>query len=328
MTIDRRFLALALLTTSLGCAPEEATDDPLGELAADDVEISAVHGGYRVEGCSPQEELKINAALGELLQASFSSSTFAACIESAPLVEFNCSAGQSRPEIVDRFRGTEFTKITCYWGSNQFNAEAPVGIGNSQLEIDHGFVADSTEVRIASVIAHEIMHNRGYRHVEHNAGSTYYPNTVPEQVEACILNGAPNASAGPLTDDFTDRCDGGAYRTIRNGMQACPPGMYLTGVHEKAGRALCQWMPGNWASVDHEFIDSTTSKHGMDHCPPGFAMTGVHINNSTIMCAPFNASQSDSVVEKQLRRQGMMACPVGSAMAGIHAKNTWVSCIQ
>jgi hypothetical protein len=320
---------IACLASIAGCAEpmEFGADEPLDEGAEIASTEHALGEGYVTESCTLAEVEQIHAAMGVLLQTINSGlPAFRACVESAPLVEFSCPSGQGRQHIVDSFRFTQVTHIECHTFDGNANADAHVGISDTKLRIDRSFLMASTPRRVASVIAHEIMHNRGYTHSQHDFETTYFDNTVNEQVESCILTGSPHASRGPLTDSFADRCDGGAYRTLRRGMQACPVGMYLTGIHIDNGYALCKAFPGESYSTSQELIDSHTKVFNMRNCPPGYAMTGVHVDNSQVLCAPFTGTGA-RFVEASLIRQDMRACPVGSVATGIHADDGKLTCL-
>ncbi len=318
---------IACLSALAGCAaPEELGSDQEidQEVAVDSTEYQ-LGQGYVTSGCNLNEVQRINEAMGVLLQTiNGGLAAFRSCMNSAPLVEFSCPSGQGREHAVDSFRNSDITRIECIDLPPGTAADAHVGISETKMRMDRDFLMSHTGRSVASVIAHEIMHNRGYTHREHDFGTPYYDNTVPQQIRACIL-GSANPSDGPLTDTFADRCDGGAYRTIRNGMQACPVGMYMTGIHIENGYALCKSFPGETYTASQEVINGSTVMFGMRNCPAGRAMTGVHIDSSRVMCAPFSGS-APRQVESQLIRQDMRACPVGLAMTGIHADDDKLTC--
>jgi hypothetical protein len=156
-----------------------------------DTTSSNLWGGYTLTGCSDAEAIKVHDSVGVLLKVGSSGYTaYKNCLAGAALVENKCLIGAT---IADYIRRDDVTKISCVqFKKDDTNAEAPVGIDGEKLKLDHDFIASNTAKRVASVIAHELMHNRGFRHVQNPAGSLKYGNTVPEQVEACVLNGQPN----------------------------------------------------------------------------------------------------------------------------------------
>jgi hypothetical protein len=321
---------IACLAAIAGCAEpmEMGADDPSGEETEVASTESALGEGYVTEDCNLGEVEQLHAAMGILLQTiNGGLPAFRACVESAPLVEFSCPSGQGRQHAVDSFRSSKITHIQCHDLDGNAAADAYVGISDTRLRIDRGFLMGHGARSVAAVIAHEIMHNRGYTHRQNEFGTTYHDNTVNQQVRACIANGFPNPSRGPLTDSFADRCDGGAYRTLRRGMQACPVGMYLTGIHIDNGYALCKAFPGETYTTSQELVDDHTKVFNMRNCPAGYAMTGVHVDNSQVLCAPFSGT-GGRFVEASLIRQDMRACPVGTVATGIHADEGKLTCLS
>lgn len=155
-------------------------------------------GGYVVHDCSDEHEQIIHQAMGALLKvANENFDSFVSCMANAPLVEVICNGGRDTAwELAAYALVRDFpTQIYCYDAEPSVLAEAYVGISGEELWIDRGFLTNGLPQDIAATIAHEIMHNRGYSHPDF--GQPYYSNTVPEQVEACISTGIPNAAFGP-----------------------------------------------------------------------------------------------------------------------------------
>ncbi|MDJ0808276.1 MAG: hypothetical protein QNJ78_15775, partial [Gammaproteobacteria bacterium] len=116
------------------------------------------------------------------------------CMDKAYLVEHS---RKSAKEIVGLLDRPEVTKVICK-KLEDANARAHrVYLKRGVLRMDPDFAKNSTNRRIASVIAHELMHNNGLNHGKNDVGSKYYKNTVNEQIESCILNGKPNPWPGP-----------------------------------------------------------------------------------------------------------------------------------
>jgi hypothetical protein len=117
---------------------------------------------------------------------------------------------------------------------------------NEELQFDRGSLATLSSVAVAGTIAHELMHNRGFRHILNPAGSTLHPLTVPEQVEACIENFAPNtvpsvprwALLPGKAKDIGIGADGSAWVI----------GMNPVGAGTNFG--IYRWDGGAWVGVD------------------------------------------------------------------------------
>ena len=154
-----------------------------------------VLGGITYESCTPDEVEKLSKAHAFLVETvNTNYNQFERCLSAAPIVENRCFVGS---EIARMLQSNAVTRVRCENSAPGVLAHAPVAISGERLFIDRGFVQDANDEReIASVIGHEIMHNRGFRHIENDSGSTYYDNTVPQQVRACIL-GAPYPWPGP-----------------------------------------------------------------------------------------------------------------------------------
>jgi hypothetical protein len=57
---------------------------------------------------------------------------------------------------------------------------------------------------IAALMAHELMHNRGFVHQAHPFGDPLYSLTVPEQVESCVRTVLSGARSNPPPANFVD----------------------------------------------------------------------------------------------------------------------------
>lgn len=142
---------------------------------------------------------------------------FENCVWSAPLVETgfyasglylqteSCGIQLDRTPLVEALMELPRLTIHCEDLISQpgisTNAEAEVAIRGNELTINRKFLAGSaSDARVAAVIAHEIMHNRGFRHETHPLGYELYPLTIPEQIEACVERGIPNAAPAGFVD--------------------------------------------------------------------------------------------------------------------------------
>lgn len=154
----------------------------------------AIGGGATFSGCGAGDSSKIFGAfaqLSEIVSSGFGE--FLQCIDDAYLVEHG---GRSAHKIARGFVNSHITRVRCT-DLSQANARARVKISGEMLKIDRDFMRSNKELRIASVIAHELAHNQGFQHRRNDYGSKYYGNTVPEQVESCVWKGKPNPWPGP-----------------------------------------------------------------------------------------------------------------------------------
>ncbi len=161
---------------------------------------SAIKKGYETINCTIDEIKTIHTAFGILLDTvSIGFGAFQKCLSNAPLIEFSGSREQVSLTASEALKLNVLTKIHCYDAPKNVLAQARVSISGESMKVDRGFLRSYTNraKAIAAVIAHEIMHNRGYRHKQNDFGSKYYLNTVPQQVLACVLTGNPNRSMGP-----------------------------------------------------------------------------------------------------------------------------------
>ncbi|MDR4487540.1 MAG: RICIN domain-containing protein [Nitrospirales bacterium] len=152
--------------------------------------------GYKVDECTLAETKVIHDAFGHLLDVISNFTAFQTCLANAPLIEFSGLRNQVTFTASEGLRKKVLTNVRCYDAPQDVLAEARVNIKGESMLVDRGFLSSGSVRDIAATMAHEIMHNRGYRHKENDFGSQYYSNTVPEQVEACVRTGSPNPSAG------------------------------------------------------------------------------------------------------------------------------------
>jgi len=116
------------------------------------------------------------------------------------------------------------------------------------------------------------------------------------------------------------------HGTARQGMHACPLGMYMTGIHVGNNLLLCENL-GQGYSISEERLDRTTADFNMHACPRGFAMTGIHVADNILLCAPLRDGSSLRFVDAlPTARQYMHACPRWLAMVGVHVGNNHLLC--
>lgn len=212
-------------------------------------------GGITFDNCGADESRKILSAT-ELLVDEFVNNfhRFERCLSSAELVE---KRGRTGGQIAKLYTKNKVTHVRCENLSSSFNAEARVNIKDQKMKVDHNFLNSNSVRRVASVMTHELAHNFGFRHSVNDFGSLLYSLTVPEQAEACILNGAPNAAPNSswvkLWDDtnFKDR-----ELTIKF-KQSYPSFSNIRSDNGKKGfndkTSAAQWkIPRGWKAVLYE----------------------------------------------------------------------------
>jgi hypothetical protein len=173
----------------------------------------------RFTDCSADLETKISRAFGIFKdKARNERDALVDCMDRAYLVEHD---RRSPGTIVDYLTRANVTRIKCR-NLDGANASAHrVYLERGVMNMDRDFVRNNPPSRVAAVMAHETMHNNGLNHEANDAAqcsgsdddgsqvcvgeSIYYNNTVPEQVEACYMNGKPNPWPGPGKPDYVPR---------------------------------------------------------------------------------------------------------------------------
>lgn len=288
--------------------------------------------GYVAKNCTWNEAMVLKQSHDILFTAITTGyGNLVNCMTSAALVEFSCHIAQSAMDAASQLRNYQaYTTIECANLGPNILGQAPVSIEGERLKMSRAFLATGTPRAIAATIAHEIMHNRGWRHKQNDFGSLYYSNTIPEQMEACIQFNTPNAAMGPAaTTWITESCDGSigvSGYTQRQGMHACPVGRYLSGVRLDHNMFLCRQQPGFTYTTGAEFIRRSGgySEANMAACPPGHAVTGLHESKNLLLCAPY--ATANRMVDPSTQRAGMHSCPQGRVMTGLHAGNNQLLC--
>ena len=165
-----------------------------------------------IVNCNPQEVQTITAAWGfingQIRTNARSRAAFVDCIESAQLVDTgSCNVQLNRSAIYLPIIETDYNwRFECEQLDGSANADGEVKIQGARMRFDVGFLGENVDnaIRVAGVMGHELMHNRGFNHGE--VTDELYSLTVPEQVEACIQNlifgGSPNR---PPYEDYWDR---------------------------------------------------------------------------------------------------------------------------
>ena len=184
---------VSAFTIFAACADIEENPDAASVGTASSPLVGVMSFGY----CTAAEITKLNAAVAVLVEitgtqytAGFRYPAYEACLSSAAFVE---NGSWSGAQIANQLRTNKVTGIWCVDLASNIIAQAWEKPNyDEEVYFNKDFIATLPSSQIAATIGHELMHNRGFKHSVNDSGSPLYPNTVPEQVEACILNGAPN----------------------------------------------------------------------------------------------------------------------------------------
>jgi len=178
-------------------------------------------GSTNIINCTAAQENSIrNAVIYATNRVLDGGVEYGQCFDEAYLWENNGDDGQYIADLLT-VSYNNFESITCDDLAPNYNAWAYVNTFGENLTIDTDFVNNNTVDRIASVIVHEILHNRGYYHND----TPHYSNSVSEQGESCILNWEPN----PAVDT--------GYALYWNGNRAG----YAPGWSLASAKNNCQW---------------------------------------------------------------------------------------
>ena len=174
-----------------------------GNTSIEDKTTSPLVGVVTYGNCTADEQAKLGAAVSLLVETTgtqFSGpgpeyARYESCLASASFVE---NGGWSGVQIAAALRTNTMTGIWCANLPSNTVAQAKVNqfFNNEELEFNRAFLPSMSPAAVAGVIGHELMHNRGFTHSANPFGSTFYPLTVPEQVNACIRTGVPNSIPG------------------------------------------------------------------------------------------------------------------------------------
>ena len=119
-------------------------------------------------------------------------------------------------------------------------------------------------------------------------------------------------------------------------IHVCPGASFMTGVHVKDNRFLCEdgikYSRGGRYSPSDIKVNRTPGggppkryqSHGMVACPPGTAMVGLHEGLNTLLCVSLETTEL--FVDSHTVRQNMHACPHRSVMVGIHVDRNLLLC--
>ncbi len=214
----RLLSSLVLLSTMVGCygAPTDS------DLAADSDDTSAAPISCGIAGtapvfantptdpddqCNATEQTRIMLAWVNVIRPQMcESAPGAALTQCLREARFSPSREAYSEEIMRRLRANLPTTIRCKSLAPGVNAQAPVGSSSESLTFDHEFLTADTDpntpgvqmntpARVASVLLHEVAHNKGYTHYRETGEE--YDHSVNEQVEICSQRVAAGVTAVP-----------------------------------------------------------------------------------------------------------------------------------
>jgi hypothetical protein len=174
---------------SVGCTAESG--DETSDISTTAQEINGV---LNASGCTAARQAKLQAALTYAFnRVKDSQYSLAECMNRSYIYNTSGRTGVTGWSIAGMLAANNITSITCANLGAGTNAQASLRITGEALTASNSFIDGNETVFIAGVIAHEILHNRGFGHGD--AGTdTYYTNCASEQVEACFNNWVGNTS--------------------------------------------------------------------------------------------------------------------------------------
>jgi hypothetical protein len=136
-------------------------------------------------GCSAAEQTKVRSAM-TLLMSALQGIKLNMCLSEAFL---SYTRRTDVDTIAGRLRESMPTQIDC---TTQQGAgiTGDIGVNFERLALDHSALQSNTEAEVAATIAHEISHNKGYRHPENGNFDRDY--SVPYVIGNCIHSIALN----------------------------------------------------------------------------------------------------------------------------------------
>ncbi|MFO0756724.1 MAG: hypothetical protein U0359_09545 [Byssovorax sp.] len=344
--------SLLFATALLGaCAVDPASEDE-GESEPVAETQQALNGGWAPWYASGQvpcsvAEYDIIADAFVILENEIinDSSAFQGCMKNAV---FSYDFGQTIETLMAILPDAQTTLIQCVDMQSFIGKDANAcelnGVLSEKIAIDHGFLAtqiaagDAREV--ATVILHEILHDRGIHHADVGAG---FGQSINEQAQNCLRDGA---ISGTRRSDWLKEAelaqiggdDGEPF-----GVRTCLPNNFLfgqsialnaagndiSGFRMRCGDAL----HGN---LHFRYVGDMTNPT-MNDCGPGEVVVGVTgnadvrgVHKMGLHCAPlFNVFAKDNTVTTVLPEIGVATgprfkrfCPPGMAVKGILGRST------
>lgn len=196
-----RFLIASATLSLSSCVIDTPRDLQAGDDAEVGVASSGLNGTVRFpdSSCSASQQTTIRNAMA-IAYTNVNDARMTSCMRNAIISFYDAFPEQ----VVSDVRQNMPTDIYCADLAPGVNAQAPAPFSTERLTLDYDFLAN-TDDRIASVILHEVAHNKGYIH-PNNEGQQEYSYTVNEQIEACSLSISSGASTarpnGPRLDSL------------------------------------------------------------------------------------------------------------------------------
>lgn len=194
-----------------------------------------------VQTCSPAQKLKIEDAMAALSDALHATpEPLLACVRDAILSPDDGRFAERALAALAAAPTSGFTEIGCSpAATNPCGGASPwLGCAQTQpsgvevLKLADAFVTNNSVAAVASVIAHEILHNRGFTHF----GGLEKRYSVNDQVETCVERVLNAAAAAPSPYGLARSQMVGESEQQRFGDDEgavfdryCPNGSYLKG---------------------------------------------------------------------------------------------------
>lgn len=216
--------------------------------------------GVRFQSCGTAVKEKIIEAYRRVLKRRGQQRDLLTdCMDHAYVVEHQRHGPK---KMIRELRKAKVTTFQC----RNFDANASAHrllLDRGKMKIDRDFVRDNTTDVVSGTIAHEMMHNRGYKHTGNPIGSDFYPNTVPEQIENCVETLSPNPYGEG--NDNTPRAPGRDHYDAKQML-----GFALDGENNYVF---------GWDKNGTAFAGSSTRIHNYRHPYPFLVAPGVNRND-------------------------------------------------
>ncbi len=187
-------LSICAAALAIGCAVEPGDDVGAIDDSADVVTVSQeINGTLSASGCTTARKDKLQKAITYAFnRVKDGQYSMAECLNRSYIYNTAGKIGVNGWTIAPMLAANVITQITCADLDPGVNAQAQLNVSGEKLTAGNAFIDAKGTVFIAGVIAHEILHNRGFSHSDTDK---YYSNCASEQAEACFNNWVGNAAA-------------------------------------------------------------------------------------------------------------------------------------
>ncbi len=338
-----------LLTTALlgACSVDpasEGTSEPVAE-TRQALNGSWVHVPILGQVPCSADELDIIQDAFDILQDEIldDPGAFQACMKNAV---FSYDYGHSVETLISILEDQQTTLMHCvdmpsFIGKNANACELYTG---ESIAMNHAFLADQIATwdarEVATVILHEVIHDRGIHHADGSAG---FAQSINEQAQNCLRDGDISGSRRSewLKEAELAQIGGDAGEPF--GVRSCETDHFLIGQsiavnaagNDLAGfRMRCADALGN--NLHFRFVGDMTSPT-LNDCGPGEIVVGVTGNADTngvhkmgLHCAPtLGVLTGNNTVSRVLPEVGVATgprfkrfCPAGMAVKGILGRSS------